>query len=57
MIIIRDICPRFPWRDDGAVGKSCAVDLRVAGSCPAGQLLIYFTFLQFLQKLCVDIQV
>ena len=24
------------------MGKSCAIDLRVAGSSPAGQLLIYF---------------
>ena len=24
------------------MGKSCAIDLRVAGSNPAGQLLIYF---------------
>ena len=24
------------------MGKSCVIDLRVAGSSPAGQLLIYF---------------
>ena len=40
------------------MGKSCAIDLRVAGSSPAGQLLIYFhNVFQFLQKLYVDIQV
>ena len=40
------------------MGKSCAIDLRVAGSNPAGQLLIYFqNVFQFLQKLYVDIQV
>ena len=37
-----NICLRFSMVGDGAVGKSCAIDLRVAGSNPAGQLLIYF---------------
>ena len=40
------------------MGKSCAVDLRVAGSNPAGQLLVDSTmFFQFLQDLFVDIKV
>ena len=36
------------------MGKSCAIDLRVAGSNPAGQLLIYFhnVFLAFTKTLC-----
>ena len=39
------------------MGKSCAIDLRVAGSNPAGQLLIYVhNDFQFLQKLYADIQ-
>ena len=40
------------------MGKSCAIDLRVAGSNPAEQLLIYLhNVFQFLQELFVDIQV
>ena len=38
------------------MGKSSAIDLRVAGSNPAGQLLIYFHNV-FLQDLFVDIHV
>ena len=34
------------------------IDLRIAGSNPAGQLLIYFhNVFQFLQKFYVDMQV
>ena len=36
------ICLRIFMVRHSAVGKSCAIDLRVAGSNPAGQLLIYF---------------
>ena len=39
------------------MGKSCAINLRVAGSSPAGQLLILFhNVFQFSQKFHVDIK-
>ena len=28
-------------RGDGAVGNSCAIDMRVTGSSPAGQLVAF----------------
>ena len=37
-------------RGDGAMGNLCAVDNRVAGSCPTGQLLICFSV--FAKILC-----
>ena len=41
------------------MGKSCAIDLRVADSNPTGQLLIYIhnVFPVLTKTLCVDIQV
>ena len=40
------------------MGKSCTIDMRVAGSNPAGQLLIYFhNVFPVLTKAYIDIQV
>ena len=54
MIIIWTSVYDFSWWGDGAVGKSCAIDLRVAGLNPAGKLLIYFhnVFPVLIKTLC-----
>ena len=53
------ICLRFSHGEAMAQWDNCAlIDPRVAGSNPAGELLIYFhNVFQFLQKLFVGIQV